>query len=122
MHKATNTDALDMRPNSTPVGPCVRVSCGLAVAFAQRQFQAKSNLYQGGALQTIQHCLAPGQTLSFRDIPRTEVRVSRGRVWVTRYGDTTDYFLEEGQVISLQGTRVVVQAESDGASFSMRSA
>ena len=50
----------------------------------------------------------------------TEVWVTRGRLWITQYGDNTDYFVGEGQTISLQGTSVVVQAERDGATFVLR--
>jgi hypothetical protein len=72
------------------------------------------------ALQTIEYDLEPGQTQALRDIAITEIRVIRGRLWITQYGDITDYFLGTGQAISLQGTSVVVQAERDGATFFLR--
>ena len=68
-------------------------------------------------MQTIEYDLEPGQTQALRDIAITEIRVIRGRLWITQYGDITDYFLGTGQAISLQGTSVVVQAERDGATF-----
>ena len=72
------------------------------------------------ALQTIEYDLEPGQTQALRDIAITEIRVTRGRLLITQYGDITDYFVGTGQAISLQGTSVVVQAERDGATFFLR--
>lgn len=67
-----------------------------------------------------ERCLEPGQTQALREIAKTEIRVTRGRLWITQYGDITDYFVGAGQAISLQGSSVVVQAERDGATFVLR--
>lgn len=55
--------------------------------------------------------LPPGRPLTLRATAGTELRVLRGRVWLTRSGDAADHFLEAGEALRLDGARTVVEAD-----------
>ena len=58
--------------------------------------------------------LAPGDSINLDDARGTTLRVARGRLWVTQYGDPTDYVLEAGDTWTIERRgRTIVQAQRD---------
>lgn len=58
--------------------------------------------------------LAPGDSINLDDARGTTLRVARGRLWVTQYGDPTDYVLEAGHTWTIERRgRTIVQAQRD---------
>ncbi|MBK6803508.1 MAG: DUF2917 domain-containing protein [Betaproteobacteria bacterium] len=58
--------------------------------------------------------LAPGDSINLDDARGTIVRVGRGRLWITQYGDPVDHVLAAGDTWAVERDgRTVVQAQSD---------
>lgn len=58
--------------------------------------------------------LARGDSLSLDDARGTTVRVGRGQLWITQYGDPTDHVLEAGDSWAVERNgRTIVQAQRD---------
>ncbi len=58
------------------------------------------------------HSLAPGDSINLDDARGTTLRVRRGQLWVTQYGDPTDYVLEAGDTWTIERRgRTIVQAQ-----------
>ena len=73
--------------------------------------------------------LAPGDSINLDDARGTTVRVGRGQLWITQYGDLVDHVLEAGDTWAVERNgRTIVQAQRDtlvdligpGASFPVR--
>ncbi len=65
--------------------------------------------------------LPPGRPLTLRAPAGTELRVLRGRVWLTRSGDPADHFLAAGEALRLDGARTVVEADrGEAARFALQ--
>ena len=58
--------------------------------------------------------LAPGDSINLDDARGTTVRVGRGQLWITQYGDPVDHVLEAGDTWAIERNgRTVVQAQRD---------
>ena len=58
--------------------------------------------------------LAPGDSINLDDARGTSVRVGRGQLWITQYGDPVDHVLAAGDTWAVERNgRTVVQAQSD---------
>ncbi len=58
--------------------------------------------------------LAPGDSINLDDARGTTVRVGRGQLWITQYGDPVDHVLEAGDTWAVERNgRTVVQAQQD---------
>ncbi len=58
--------------------------------------------------------LAPGDSINLDDARGTTVRVGRGQLWITQYGDPVDHVLAAGDTWAVERNgRTVVQAQSD---------
>lgn len=58
--------------------------------------------------------LAPGDSINLDDARGTTVRVGRGQLWITQYGDPVDHVLEAGDAWAIERNgRTVVQAQRD---------
>lgn len=56
--------------------------------------------------------LAPDQLVDLDDARGTVIRVSRGRVWLTQYGDPVDHVLGPGDAWAVERNgRTIVQAQ-----------
>jgi hypothetical protein len=58
--------------------------------------------------------LAPGALVNLDDARGTTIRVGRGRVWITQFGDLTDHVLEAGDSWAIERNgRTLVEAQND---------
>lgn len=58
--------------------------------------------------------LAPGDSINLDDARGTTVRVGRGQLWITQYGDPADHVLETGEAWAVdRNGRTIVQAQRD---------
>ncbi len=56
--------------------------------------------------------LAPDQLVDLDDARGTVIRVARGRIWLTQYGDPVDHVLGAGDVWAVERNgRTIVQAQ-----------
>jgi Protein of unknown function (DUF2917) len=66
------------------------------------------------------HPLACNQLLHLRTGTRLAVRVLRGRLWLTRTGDSTDHFVSAGETLALTPGPWLLQADSpQGAAYEL---
>lgn len=57
--------------------------------------------------------LAPGELANLDDARGTTVRVGRGQVWLTQYGDPVDHVLDAGDSWAVERNgRTIVQAQN----------
>jgi Protein of unknown function (DUF2917) len=62
----------------------------------------------------IRFALLPGQTVSWRVLADSELRVGKARVWVTRIFSPYDYWLQTGDVLRLtRGERIWLSTDAN---------
>ena len=63
-------------------------------------------------MSSLLHYLSPGKCQTLQAKFGTQLHVVSGRLWVTMADDSTDYFVEAGQALTLKAGIVTLQTDS----------